>query len=233
MPHSDPFSKESFIQFILESNVLTWGNFTLKSGRTSPYFFNAGLFYEGEGLRRLGEFYAAALLKQNISIEHLFGPAYKGIPLATATAIALARQNVDVRVTFNRKEVKNHGEGGQLMGAPLKNTTPIMIDDVITAGTAFHESKQLIHSAGGSLRAVIIALDREERGPSGQSALNEIQAEGIQVFSIITLHDLMHYLEKNAEQTQLDRLNAYYAQYGQGNRTCALKSINHTLTLPI
>ena len=206
--------KEAFIRFILESNVLTWGEFTLKSGRISPYFFNAGLFHSGDTLRRLGEFYARALIQTNLPLSHLFGPAYKGIPLATATAIALAQQSIDVEITFNRKEVKTHGEGGELMGAPLQKSTPIMIDDVITAGTAFRESHALIKKAGGNLSAVIIALDRKERGPSGQSALAEIEAQGIHVCSIITFYDLLDYLKNNDQIKQLEQLENYHAHYG-------------------
>ena len=207
-------SKENFIQFVLAEKVLTWGEFTLKSGRRSPYFFNAGLFYQGRALMRLGEFYAATLIKHGLPIKHLFGPAYKGLPLATATAIALARQDYDVAVTFNRKEIKHHGEGGQLMGAPLEGAHPIMIDDVITAGTAFRESKALIDHAGGKLGGVIIALDRQERGLNNTTAIADIQAEGIDVLSIITLNDLITYLEKHGEHELLDRMKLYQKQYG-------------------
>lgn len=207
-------SKEKFIQFILAEKVLTWGEFTLKSGRVSPYFFNAGLFYQGRALKRLGEFYAATLIKHGQPIKHLFGPAYKGLPLATATAIALADQNHDVAVTFNRKEVKHHGEGGQLMGAPLEGKHPIMIDDVITAGTAFRESKALIEHAGGKLAGVIIALDRQERGLGSASAIADIKAEGVNVISIITLSDLITYLEKHGEHELLERMKLYQKQYG-------------------
>jgi orotate phosphoribosyltransferase len=206
--------KEDFIRFILEANVLTWGEFTLKSGRVSPYFFNAGLFHSGDTLRRLGEFYAHALIQSKLPLSHLFGPAYKGIPLATATAIALAQEGIHVDVTFNRKEIKKHGEGGELMGAPLQSSTPIMIDDVITAGTAFRESHALINKAGGNLSAVIIALDRKERGPTGESALLEIEAQGIQVCSIITFYDLLDYLKNNNQLKQLEQLENYHAQYG-------------------
>jgi len=214
MKTSIQLSKENFIKFILENKVLTWGEFTLKSGRISPYFFNAGLFYQGKALLRLGEFYAATLINHKARTDHLFGPAYKGLPLATATAIALARQGYDVDVTFNRKEIKNHGEGGQLMGASLEKKHPIMIDDVITAGTAFRESKALIEHAGGQLSGVIIALDRQERGIHNTSAITDIQAEGIDVFSIITLTDLITYLEKHDEHKLLDRMKSYQKKYG-------------------
>jgi orotate phosphoribosyltransferase len=205
--------KEAFIRLALECNVLKFGEFTLKSGRLSPYFFNAGLFYQGRALQRLGQFYAKTLMQYKINFQHLFGPAYKGFPLATATAIALAEMDIDVSVTFNRKEVKPHGEGGQLIGAPLTGKT-IIIDDVITAGTAFREAQQLIHLNGGQLSAVIIALDRCERGVSEKSALSEIQAQGIQVISIITFHDLLDYLRQHQEYYQVEQLEHYHQQYG-------------------
>jgi orotate phosphoribosyltransferase len=206
--------KEAFIRMILAEKILTWGEFTLKSGRVSPYFFNAGLFYRGDILRRVGEAYADCLLKNNPNATHLFGPAYKGLPLATATAIACAKRGVNLDVTFNRKEIKTHGEGGQLMGAPLKNKRVVMIDDVITAGTAYRESKTLIHAAGGRLEGVVIALDREERGPHKISAIAEIKAEGIPVHSILSLSDLMDYLKNHSENNQLERMKSYQVIYG-------------------
>ena len=206
-------SKEAFIRLALDCNVLKFGEFTLKSGRLSPYFFNAGLFYQGKALRQIGEFYANTLVKQSVDFQHLFGPAYKGLPLATATAVALADMGIDTTVTFNRKEVKTHGEGGQLIGAPLSGNT-VIIDDVITAGTAFREAQQLIQTHGGKLKAVIIALDRCERGITNQSTLAEIQADGIKVFSIITLFDLIDYLNQHGEALQVKRLQAYQEQYG-------------------
>src|SRR3989338_568215 len=149
-------SKSDFIKLALTNKVLQFGQFTLKSGRQSPYFFNAGLFYQGESLRQLGQFYAKTLLDQQVEFSQLFGPAYKGLPLATATAIALAEKGKNATVTFNRKEIKSHGEGGQLIGAPLNGKT-IIVDDVITAGTAFRESQALIKANGGELTGVIIA----------------------------------------------------------------------------
>lgn len=206
-------SKRDFIRLALECNVLKFGEFTLKSGRISPYFFNAGLFYQSTSLHQIGQFYANILISHAIHFDHLFGPAYKGIPLATATAIALAERGITKTVTFNRKETKSHGEGGQLMGSPLTGAT-VMIDDVITAGTAFREAQQLIRENGGQLTAVIIALDRCEQGATKKSTLNEIKAQGIQVYSIITLFDLIEYLEEAGETQQLKRLHAYQLQYG-------------------
>lgn len=206
-------TKSSFIKLALDSQVLKFGEFTLKSGRISPYFFNAGLFYQGNALRQLGQFYAQTLLEQHVEFDHLFGPAYKGLPLATATAVALDELGKDVTVTFNRKEIKNHGEGGQLIGAPLTGKT-IIIDDVITAGTAFRESQTLIKENGGTLTAVIIALDRCERGLTEKSTLAEIKEQGIEVYSIINLFDLIEYLNNANEKEQLKKLEAYQTLYG-------------------
>lgn len=210
---SNSYSKEAFIKFAIDCGVLKFGHFTLKSGRQSPYFFNAGLFYDGPSLKQLGHFYANTLLEQHVDIKHLFGPAYKGLPLATATAIALAEQGVAATVTFNRKEAKDHGEGGQLIGAPLTGNT-IIIDDVITAGTAFREAEKLIENNGGSLTTVIIALNRCERGLGSTSALSDIEAKGIKVISIITLFDLMNYLKSVEAFDRLEQLEAYQREYG-------------------
>ncbi|MDP1603299.1 MAG: orotate phosphoribosyltransferase [Legionella sp.] len=206
-------SKKAFIELALSSGVLKFGDFTLKSGRQSPYFFNAGLFYEGAALRKLGQFYANILIQNKIDCKHLFGPAYKGLPLATATAIALAERGVDVSVTFNRKEAKTHGEGGELIGSPLTGNT-VIIDDVITAGTAFREAQTHIKSNGGTLTTVIIALNRCERGLTTHSTLAEIEAQGIKVLSLITLYDLIDYLKKTGSQNELERLQAYQLEYG-------------------
>lgn len=206
-------SKEAFIRLALDCQVLKFGEFTLKSGRLSPYFFNAGLFYQGEALRQLGHFYAQTLIESKVDFHHLFGPAYKGLPLATATAIALAERGVDVTVTFNRKEAKDHGEGGTLIGAPLQGNT-VIIDDVITAGTAFREAQSLITEYGGQLNCVVIALDRCERGLTNQSTLAEIQAQGIRVLSIIKLHDLVDFLQKDGQTKEVERLRIYQAEYG-------------------
>ncbi|WP_392536961.1 orotate phosphoribosyltransferase [Legionella sp. 227] len=205
--------KSAFIKLALDCQVLKFGEFTLKSGRISPYFFNAGLFYQGNALRQLGQFYAKTLTEQKARFDHLFGPAYKGLPLATATAIALAELGKETTVTFNRKEVKDHGEGGQLIGAPLTGRT-IIVDDVITAGTAFRESQILIKENGGQLTGVIIALDRCERGVSENSALAEIKAQGIDVYSIITLFDLIDYLKSVNQNEQVKKLEDYQALYG-------------------
>jgi orotate phosphoribosyltransferase len=205
--------KSSFIKCALDAGVLRFGAFTLKSGRISPYFFNAGLFYEGQVLQTLGAFYAQTLIQHHAQFQHLFGPAYKGLPLATTTAIALAAQGINCTVTFNRKEVKAHGEGGQLIGAPLTGKT-IIVDDVITAGTAFRESQTLINNNGGELVGVIIALDRCERGLTPRSALQEIKEQGINVYSIITLFDLIDYLKDEGQNEWVQKLMAYQECYG-------------------
>lgn len=206
-------TKSSFIKLALDCQVLKFGEFSLKSGRISPYFFNAGLFYQGNALRQLGHFYAQTLIENQAQFDHLFGPAYKGLPLATTTAVALSELGKNTTVTFNRKEVKNHGEGGQLIGAPLTGNT-IIIDDVITAGTAFREAQELIKENGGNLTGVIIALDRCERGLTNTSTLNEIKAQGIDVYSIINLFDLIDYLKTHNEQDQVKKLETYQATYG-------------------
>ncbi|KTD43312.1 orotate phosphoribosyltransferase [Legionella quateirensis] len=206
-------TKSSFIKLALDCQVLKFGEFTLKSGRLSPYFFNAGLFYHGSALRKLGQFYAQTIMNHRIEFDHLFGPAYKGLPLATTTAVALDELGKDCTVTFNRKEVKNHGEGGQLIGSPLSGKT-LIIDDVITAGTAFRESQTLIKENGGILSGVIIALDRCEQGLTKQSTLSEIKAQGINVYSIINLFDLIEYLKNDNQSTQVKKLEAYQELYG-------------------
>lgn len=207
-------TQDAFIQLALECNVLQWGEFTLKSGRNSPYFFNAGLFYQGSALRKLGEFYADLIIQHKVNVQHLFGPAYKGLPLATATAIALDAHHHTISVTFNRKEAKDHGEGGSLIGAPLTTGNTTIIDDVITAGTAFREAQSLIKQHGGNLTTVLIALDRCERGLGSESTLEEIKAQGIEVYSIITLMDLIDYLQRHECMQLASRLTEYHAQYG-------------------
>jgi orotate phosphoribosyltransferase len=206
-------TKSAFIKLALGCDVLKFGEFILKSGRVSPYFFNAGLFYTGSALKQLGEFYAQTLISNHAEFDHLFGPAYKGLPLATTTAIALNAYNKDVTVTFNRKEAKTHGEGGQLIGAPLTGKT-IIIDDVITAGTAFRESQTIIKEQGAELSGVIIALNRCERGVTDKSALEEIAEQGIKVYSIITFFDLIEYLKKEQNDHMLELMQHYHDQYG-------------------
>lgn len=205
--------KTDFIRLACQYNALKFGQFTLKSGRISPYFFNAGAFDQGAALYQLGKTYAKTIVDSHIEFQHLFGPAYKGIPLATTTAVALAELGIDTTITFNRKEAKSHGEGGLLIGAPLTGHT-IIIDDVITAGTAFRESKQYIEEQGGKVTAVVIAFDRCERGKTQQSTLTEIEEQGIRVLSIITLHDLIQYLHDIGEIKQLEMIQRYQEQYG-------------------
>lgn len=205
--------KLDFIKLALQCDVLKFGSFKLKSGRLSPYFFNAGMFYHASALQKIGEFYAKTLLQSPISFKHLFGPAYKGLPLATATAIAIANEGYETTVTFNRKEAKAHGEGGTLIGAPLDGNT-VIVDDVITAGTAFREAQQLIIESGGQLVGVLIALDRCERGLGQQSTLVEIKNQGIEVCSIITFFDLVDYLKSNNEHELVEKMLAYHHEYG-------------------
>ena len=206
-------SKSALLSLAIERNILSFGQFTLKSGRLSPYFFNTGLFYHGDSIQLLGQFYAQTLIENQIPFEHLFGPAYKGIPLATTTAIALAERGVQCTVTFNRKEEKDHGEGGVLIGAPLTGRT-VLIDDVISAGTAFRHAQQLINSNGGTLTTVVITLDRCERGINNQLTLNEIKCEGVNVLSLITVYDLIDYLEEKKEHDLLLQIKNYLHQYG-------------------
>lgn len=205
--------KNEFIKLAIECNVLKFGEFTLKSGRTSPYFFNAGMFYTGDALAKLGSFYAQAIIDSNIDFQHLFGPAYKGLPLASATAISLSEKGRNVTVTFNRKEVKDHGEGGQLIGAPLSGKT-LIIDDVITAGTAFREAEELINTNGGQVAAAIIALDRCEKGLGKKSAINDIREQGIEVVSIINFFDLTSYLKNAGDLNMHDCLMKYHSEFG-------------------
>lgn len=208
--------KREFIEFAIENNVLRFGEFTLKSGRISPYFFNAGLFNTGEHLTRLSRFYAAAIQDSGIEFDTLFGPAYKGIPLAATTAVALYDQHQrNIPYCFNRKEAKDHGEGGNIVGAPLAGRI-LIIDDVITAGTAIRESMEIIDAAGATAAGVVIALDRQEKGKGELSAIQEVEQNfGLKVSSIITLSDLMDYLKGNAAMTEhLEAIQAYRNQYG-------------------
>ena len=209
------YQKES-IEFALDKQVLKFGEFTLKSGRTSPYFFNAGLFNTGRDLARLGRFYAAALEDAGIEYDVLFGPAYKGIPIATTTAVALAdHHDKDVPYCFNRKEKKAHGEGGTLVGSELKGKI-MLVDDVITAGTAIRESMEIIADNGADLSGVLIALDRQEKGKAELSAIQEVERDfGTKVISIVKLADLISYLEaKGTMDEHLAAVKAYRDQYG-------------------
>ena len=208
--------QHEFIDFAISAGVLRFGDFTLKSGRSSPYFFNAGLFNTGEHLARLGRFYAEAISASDIRFDVLFGPAYKGIPLAAAASIALAdHHGSNVPWCFNRKEAKDHGEGGNLVGAGLKGRI-LVIDDVITAGTAIRESVDIIQAAGATLAGVVIALDRQERGTGRQSAIQEVeQTYGIRVASIVTLADLLEDLREQPGQDEaVARIEAYRSAYG-------------------
>ncbi|TMP45185.1 orotate phosphoribosyltransferase [Pseudoalteromonas citrea] len=208
--------QKEFIEFALEKQVLKFGEFTLKSGRTSPYFFNAGLFNTGRDLARLGRFYAAALEDAGIEYDLLFGPAYKGIPIATTTAVALSdHYDKDVPYCFNRKEKKQHGEGGSLVGSPLEGRI-MLVDDVITAGTAIRESMEIIAAAGADLSGVLIALDRQEKGKAELSAIQEVERDfGTEVVSIVKLADLIVYLEEQGSMGEhLASVKAYRDQYG-------------------
>ena len=208
--------QREFIRFAIERGVLRFGSFTLKSGRTSPYFFNAGLFNSGLALAQLGRFYAAAVVESGIAFDVLFGPAYKGIPLAAATAVALAEQyELDLPWCFNRKEAKTHGEGGSLVGAPLEGRV-LIVDDVITAGTAIREVMQIIQAQGAQAAGVLIALNREERGQGELSAIQEVERDfAMPVVSIVSLTQVLEYLADNAELKQhLPAVQAYREQYG-------------------
>ncbi|RJL19826.1 orotate phosphoribosyltransferase [Pectobacterium polaris] len=208
--------QRQFIEFALSKQVLKFGEFTLKSGRISPYFFNAGLFNTGRDLALLGRFYAAALVDSGVEFDLLFGPAYKGIPIATTAAVALAEHHDrDLPYCFNRKETKDHGEGGSLVGSPLQGRV-MLVDDVITAGTAIRESMEIIGAHGATLAGVMIALDRQERGRAELSAIQEVERDyQCKVISIITLTDLIAYLAEKPEMAaHLDAVKAYREQYG-------------------
>ncbi|UAY91957.1 orotate phosphoribosyltransferase [Pectobacterium polaris] len=208
--------QRQFIEFALSKQVLKFGEFTLKSGRISPYFFNAGLFNTGRDLALLGRFYAAALVDSGVEFDLLFGPAYKGIPIATTAAVALAEHHDrDLPYCFNRKEAKDHGEGGSLVGSPLQGRV-MLVDDVITAGTAIRESMEIIGAHGATLAGVMIALDRQERGRAELSAIQEVEHDyQCKVISIITLTDLIAYLAEKPEMAaHLDAVKAYREQYG-------------------
>jgi len=210
-----PYQRE-FLELALAKNALRFGQFTLKSGRESPYFFNAGLFDSGAALDALGRAYAQAAIDSGIAFDMLFGPAYKGIALATVTAVALAREHArDVPVAFNRKEAKDHGEGGMLIGAPLKGRV-LIVDDVISAGTAIRESLALIRANGATTAGILIALDRQERGQGAQSAAQEIAGEfNTPVIAIAQLEQLLVLASERSELAPYrERLAAYRAAYG-------------------
>ena len=207
--------QKDFVDFMLETGALKFGEFKLKSGRVSPYFFNAGLFNQGKHLSQLGQFYAQAIETSGIQFDVLFGPAYKGIPLATATAIALNDSfNRNVPYSFNRKEDKDHGEGGNIVGHPLEGDI-LIIDDVITAGTAIREAQDIIAATGATTKGVIVALDRQEKGKGELSAIQEVEQNfGIFVASIINLSHLITYLKGQNDAALIDKIEAYREQYG-------------------
>ena len=212
------FQKE-FIDFAIDCGVLRFGEFRLKSGRISPYFFNTGLFDSGSRLGRLGHFYARRLLHARLEFDVLYGPAYKGIPLACATAIALAEQTGgEAPFAFNRKEAKDHGEGGCLVGAPVKGRV-LIVDDVITAGTSVRESVDIIRAAGAQACGVLIALDRQEKGQDGTSAIAEIgRRYGLPVIAIVTLADILDYLQQDGGRAEcVAAIRAYQSKYGEGS----------------
>ena len=207
--------KQEFIEFAIKKQVLLFGEFKTKAGRMSPYFFNAGLFNDGESLKRLGEFYAKAILDSGLAFDGIFGPAYKGIPLAATIAVALAALGRNVPYTYNRKEAKDHGEGGSLVGAPLKGRI-LIVDDVISAGTSVRESVALIGAAGATPCGVAIAVDRMERGQGELSAVQEVEKlHGMPVVSIVNLDDLVDYLRGQPDSAALlAAIRAYRDQYG-------------------
>ena len=211
--------KKEFLELSLELGALQFGEFTLKSGRVSPYFFNAGLFSKGYAAAKLGRYYASAIADSELEFDMLFGPAYKGIPLVTLAAAALAEHHdVDVPYAFNRKEAKGHGEGGNIVGAPLAGEVMI-VDDVITAGTAVREAHQIIASAGADVAGLVISLDRQEIGQGGRSAVQELEEQlKIPVVSIVSLDDLIELLEETSEYAEfLETVVNYRKHYGSGD----------------
>lgn len=206
---------QQFIAFAIKKEVLRFGEFTTKAGRLSPYFFNAGLFNDGESLMMLGEFYAASILKSGIQFDMLFGPAYKGITLAASIAIALARQGYNVPYAYNRKEAKDHGEGGVIVGAALQGRV-LIVDDVISAGTSVRESVQMIQQSGATPCGVAIAIDRQERGLGALSAVQEVEKDnGIPVCAIANLTSLIDYLHQQQNlKIDVDAIERYRSEYG-------------------
>lgn len=210
--------QKEFLQFVIENDILRFGEFTLKSGRTSPYFFNAGLFNTGNKLSFLAKCYAAAINEAQMDFDVMFGPAYKGIPLAATTSVALASEHgIDKPYCFNRKEAKDHGEGGSIVGSPLQGKVMI-IDDVITAGTAIREAADIINANGAQLAGIAVAMDRQEKGSGELSAIQEIEQQyQIKIVSIITLQDIISYLQQADDSglnQYLDAVNAYRNEYG-------------------
>ena len=209
-------NKSRFIQLAIESDVLRFGEFTLKSGRVSPYFFNAGLFNTGKALAQLGACYAQVIVDQALEFDVLFGPAYKGIPLAAAIAVLLSRDHeLDIPYAFNRKEAKDHGEGGNIVGAGVRGRV-LIVDDVITAGTAIREAVDIIAAEGGQAASILIALDRQEKGQGELSAIQEVQRDfGVPVHSIITMEDLIDYIQGDEQfSPHLEAMRAYRDAYG-------------------
>ena len=208
--------QREFIGFALRHDVLRFGSFTLKSGRTSPYFFNAGAVDTGAGLAALGRFYAATIVADDLDVDVMLGPAYKGIPIAAATAVQLSEvHGRDLPWCFNRKEAKEHGEGGSVVGAPLTGRV-LVVDDVITAGTAIREVVEIVAAAGAEVAAIVVAIDRQERGTGDLSAVEQVKQElGVPVRAIVTLDDIVAYLEETGEHgNHLDAMRAYRAEFG-------------------
>lgn len=208
--------QHDFLAFAIEHGVLRFGEFTLKSGRISPYFFNAGLFQTGSALSRLGQFYAQAIVDSGVAFDMLFGPAYKGIPLAAATAMALYEHHGrDYPYAFNRKEAKDHGEGGTIVGAPLQGRV-LVIDDVMTAGTAIREAADIVAAQGATFAGVAISLDRQERGTGSQSAVQEVETlYGIKVISIVGLCEVIHHVDSRLHDAALlEKVQTYRNEYG-------------------
>jgi orotate phosphoribosyltransferase len=208
--------QRDFIDFALDHDVLRFGSFTLKSGRTSPYFFNAGQLDTGAGLAALGRFYAAAIVEDDLDVDVMLGPAYKGIPIAAATAVQLAEvHGRDLPWCFNRKEAKDHGEGGLIVGAPLTGRV-VVVDDVITAGTAIREVVDIVTAAGAEVAAVVVAIDRQERGTGELSAVQEVEQDlGVPVRAIVTLDDIVQHLEATGRHAEhFDAVRTYRDEFG-------------------
>jgi len=208
-------STSLFIEFAIEKKVLQFGDFITKAGRNSPYFFNLGKFNDGKSLKLLGEFYANKIIDTKIDFDLIFGPAYKGIPLVSSVSVALSNKNINAPYSFNRKEIKDHGEGGQIIGSPIKGKV-LILDDVISAGTSINESYTLIKKNGAQVVGVIVAIDRQEKGENSLSATQEIAKKySIPVFSIITLGDIVNYLETgNSFNNELELIKNFQKTYG-------------------